>query len=160
MIECNPILIKDPWNTQDFIDFCARQLEQSARVLLNKLATYPAYKHISWKSLGGFKSARQRRFVMANIRKGVIKVPRKRTGTLGRSWSLRAAHTRARLAYIIGSNAAIAPYNRWVQDDERQAERFKRIGWPTPAEIARKYWPAEAKRIQQAAAHYRPRQGG
>ena len=155
-----PIVVKGAWNSEDFIRFCDRQLEQSAREMLKALATYPRYKHISWKSIGGFVSDRQRRFVMANIRKGIIQVPRKRTGTLGRSWSLRAAHTKARLAYIIGSNAAIAPYNRWVQDDERQAERFKRIGWPTPAEIARKYWPAESKRIQQAAAHYRPRQGG
>lgn len=60
----------------------------------------------------------------------------KRTGTLMRSWSSRPA-TRFSGGWqkIIGSNSNIAPYNRYVQDRDRQA-RIHRGRWQTAQDVA------------------------
>jgi hypothetical protein len=157
LIECKPIIAKMPTgDIEAFIALAKRELEASARKMLDALATYPAYKHVSWKSLGGFKTDKQRRFVMANIRKGIIKIPRPRTGTLGRSWSIKEASTDDRIAFIIGSNGNIAPYNRHVQDEPNQSRRHQRIGWKTIQDVSRTMWPIESKRIQNALNRFQP----
>lgn len=54
-----------------------------------------------------------------------------RTGTLGRSWSVRPiTRTSSGWSVLIGSNGAMAPYNRAVQDRDRQA-RVHRGRWLT-----------------------------
>lgn len=55
----------------------------------------------------------------------------RRTGTLGRSWSRQPiTHTASEWRVVIGSNGAIAPYNRYVQDRDRQA-RIHQGRWLT-----------------------------
>jgi len=55
----------------------------------------------------------------------------KRTGTLGRSWSARPVTKVANgWQTVVGSNGNIAPYNRRVQDRDRQA-RIHRGRWQT-----------------------------
>lgn len=157
MIQVKPILIKGHFDDKDFVNFCKRQMEGAARVMHDKLATYPPYKYVSWKSIGGFVSDKQRRFVMANIRKGIIQIPRKRTGTLGRSWSVQERHSADRLVYVIGSNSAIAPYNVYVQRLKDQSRRHKEIGWPTPTKVVQSVWPKERKKIEHAVSKYKPR---
>ena len=157
-IKMQPIIA--PLPTEDleaFISLARRELEASSRKMLDKLATYPAYKHVSWKELGGFVSDKQRRYVMANIRKGVIQVPRPRTGTLGRSWSLKEESRRDKIVFVIGSSSNIAPYDRYVQQQANQAERHKRIGWDTAKEVAQKMWPRERQRIQNRLRQFRSR---
>ena len=45
----------------------------------------------------------------------------KRTNTLRRSWSRRISREGSELVGVVGSNANIAPYNRYVQDQTQQA---------------------------------------
>ena len=55
----------------------------------------------------------------------------RRTGTLARSWSVRPiTPTSSGWSVLIGSSGNIAPYNRNVQDRERQA-RIHRGRWVT-----------------------------
>lgn len=46
----------------------------------------------------------------------------KRTGTLGRSWSRRVEGRGMEVTGTVGSNGNMAPYNRYVQDGEYQAQ--------------------------------------
>lgn len=45
----------------------------------------------------------------------------RRTRTLGRSWSRKISGRGANIVGRVGSNSNIAPYNRYVQDADRQA---------------------------------------
>jgi len=65
----------------------------------------------------------------------------RRTGTLGRSWSVRPiTRTSSGWRIIIGSNGNIAPYNRYVQDRELQA-RIHAGRWQTAQDIAEQAAP-------------------
>lgn len=59
-----------------------------------------------------------------------------RTRTLGRSWSRRPI---VKISYgwraVVGSNGNMAPYNRYVQDRDRQA-RIHRGRWRTAQTVA------------------------
>lgn len=57
----------------------------------------------------------------------------RRTRTLGRSWSRTFDDKRGE----VGSNGFMAPYNRLVQDDERQTRVHKRTGWQTVQSVAK-----------------------
>jgi hypothetical protein len=59
----------------------------------------------------------------------------RRTNTLGRSWSRRIEGSGTTLRGVVGSNGAMAPYNRVVQDRERQA-RVHRGRWHTIQDVA------------------------
>jgi hypothetical protein len=61
----------------------------------------------------------------------------RRTGTLGRSWSRRIDGAGLTIRGEVGSNANIAPYNRVVQDRERQA-RVHRGRWITVQSAAQR----------------------
>ena len=61
----------------------------------------------------------------------------RRAGTLGRSWARRIDGTGMNLRGEVGSNANIAPYNRVVQDRERQA-RVHRGRWITVQSAAQR----------------------
>jgi hypothetical protein len=59
----------------------------------------------------------------------------KRTGTLGRSWSRRIRGRGLDIEGVVGSNSNIAPYNRRVQDQTRQAS-IHRGRWSTVQQVA------------------------
>jgi hypothetical protein len=52
----------------------------------------------------------------------------RRTNTLNKSWSMRISGTSLGVRVTIGSNGAVAPSNRYVQDRDRQA-RIHRGRW-------------------------------
>jgi hypothetical protein len=65
-----------------------------------------------------FVSERQRRYVMAAIRRGTIKVPYQRTGKLGQSWVYEITPSGNGLRGTVGPGI---DYARWVQSSESQA---------------------------------------
>jgi len=73
-----------------------------------------------------------------------------RTMTLARSWSVVRAHMAGgNLVARAGSNADVAPYNRFVEGDLQTAE-MRRRQWPIVYDVAQKLWP-ELRRAVQAA---------
>lgn len=74
-----------------------------------------------------FVSERQRRYVMAAIRRGTIQVPYVRTGKLGQSWEYQITVTGNGLRGEVGPGVN---YARWVQSSESQA-RIHRGRWRT-----------------------------
>lgn len=102
-------------------------MEASLRILNNELAKYP-----SPPSRGTFRanftSARQRRAFFALLRRGLITVPYRRTGTLGRSWTTSITDAGTRLSGVIGTALSYAKYvqgagfqhpghaGRWLND--------------------------------------------
>ena len=68
----------------------------------------------------------------------------KRTRTLGRSWSRTFDDQRGE----VGSNGNMAPYNRLVQDDERQA-RVHKGRWQTVQSVAKKRKPQIVRFFQE-----------
>ena len=91
-------------------------MRDSLNKVWNELARYP--KPPEQGTFTGFKSDRQRRFFFAALREGLIQVPYRRTGTLGRSWTTRIDVTANSIEGRIGTNIIYAP---WVQDKDRQA---------------------------------------
>ena len=109
-----------------------------------KIATYPARKHISIASLGGWKSDKQRKWFFANLRAGTIDVPYRRgispgSEALGRKWTSK--YDKSKFEGVIGNNAS---YARLVQGDQ-QTEMMKRIGWKGVDVVAKE----ETKRVQE-----------
>jgi len=87
------------------------------------LTHYPQYKHIKYsQAYGGFKSDKQRRYVMAAIREGTIDpgVPH-RTGELQRGWKLVDMGR----YYVITNHV---PYAGYVMG-EQQARLPQMVGW-------------------------------
>lgn len=49
----------------------------------------------------------------------------RRTRTLGRSWQQKIEARGAIVRAVISSSGQMAPYNRWVQDERRQARHMR-----------------------------------
>ena len=62
----------------------------------------------------------------------------RRTGTLGKSWSRKVEGRGYDITGIVGSNGAMAPYNRYVQDTEFQAS-IHQDRWVTIQEAAERH---------------------
>ena len=112
--------------------------------LKGKMAIYPARKHISIASLGGWKSDKQRKWFFANLRAGTIDVPYRRgvspgSETLGKKWTSK--YDKNKFQAEVGNNAS---YARLVMG-EKQTEMMKRIGWKKVDVIAKE----ETKRVQE-----------
>jgi len=118
-----------------------RALAPSAKYVQGKVAQYPAVKRPSRKSVYGksFVSDRQRRKVMAMLREGLW--PYRRTGTLGRRWTMRVAP--ASLTAWVGNNT---PYGPMVQDTKSQSKYHQVVGWKTTQVVADETQP-EVERI-------------
>lgn len=86
------------------------------------LKHYPGYQYVPQSEVGGWKSDKQRRYVMAMISEGKIDpgVPH-RTGELQRGWTLKDA---GRFWTIQNP----VDYAGWVMG-ETQALRQEKIGW-------------------------------
>jgi hypothetical protein len=91
-------------------------MSDSLNKVWNEVAKYPPPPASS--AFPGFKSEKQRRFFFAALRDGLIQVPYRRTGTLGRSWTTRIDVTVNSIEGRIGTNIIYAP---WVQDKGQQA---------------------------------------
>lgn len=122
-------------------------LQKAANILRRPLATppkkKPGQKHLAGPLPGGFYTNRQRRFVLSAIGRGIIKVPYLRTGNLPRSWSISEPEKEGKdITVTVFSDPTEAPYNEWVQQDDRQAKR-KQVpmheDWPVPDAVANRY---------------------
>lgn len=119
-------------------------LMRAAAVLQRELSTpppkRPGEKHLAGPEPGGFYTSRQRSFVMANIRRGTLKVPYLRTGNLERSWSItKLLQDREGLYVEVFSDPTEAPYNELVQQDDPAAKRQAvpmHDDWPKPLAVA------------------------
>lgn len=89
------------------------------------LKHYPPYKYVSWNSIGGFVSDKQRRYVMAKIRSGEIDpgYPH-RTGNFQRGWYVGGEPPR----YVIKNEIS---YGNYLVDDNEQSRMHSKIGWRT-----------------------------
>lgn len=108
-------------------------LAAGALHLKSKLATYP--RQVSRKQ--PFVSDKQRRFVMASIRDGRIKIPYARgidprSQKLGQSWTTRSE--RDGLRQVVGTAVTYAPL---VQSAAQQTAYHKAGGWSTDADVVR-----------------------
>ncbi len=112
--------------------------------LKGKIAKYPARKHISIESLGGWKSDKQRKWFFANLKAGTIDVPYRRgqspgSEDLAAKWTTK--YSEGKFEGAVGNNAS---YARLVQG-AKQTEMMKRIGWETVETVAKN----ETKRVQE-----------
>ena len=94
---------------------------QAGGYLVGMMANYPPYMYVKLP----FASEKQRRYVMAMIRAGVIKIPYQRTGVLQRSIGLSIENDGMRVS--VGTNL---PRAKWNLGDE-QALRHRITGWRT-----------------------------
>lgn len=94
------------------------------------LKHYPAYRYVSIAQSGGWKSDKQRRYVMARIREGTIDpgVPH-RTGELQRGWKVKGEAYRQTIYND-------TPYAEWVQGTLGQTQMHKMGGWRTAYDVA------------------------
>jgi len=130
----------------EFDKAIGKALQRAANVVRTPLATpptkKPGEKHLAGPLPGGFYTNRQRKFVLAGIRSGAIKVPYLRTGNLPRSWSISEPEKeKSDLTVTVYSDVTEAPYNEWVQQDSRQAKRRQvpmHKDWPVPNDVADK----------------------
>lgn len=110
-------------------------LAAAATHLKGQFATYPEKSRPSRASVYGstFKSAAQRRFIFAAIKRGDIPYRRglsNKSETLGRRWATE--ERRGGLEQVIGNNASYVAY---VQG-EKQSLYMKAVGWQKVEDIA------------------------
>lgn len=103
-----------------------------------------------------FKTQRQRRFVLASIREGSIQVPRRRTGNLGRGWTIVTRSASGAASYVIEVFNRI-PYAPIVQGRRiyhPAAKDMRERGWKnweaTALGLLRKYSARMRSRIRAA----------
>lgn len=102
-------------------------MDAAVKLLQNELAIYPPQAH---KRMGGFKSDKQRRYVMMLVRTG--QVPYRRTGTLGRSWTTSVETTGNDMIGRVGNAVNYGPY---VMDRSQQAYAHQGV-WPVAQDVA------------------------
>lgn len=94
-----------------------------------------------------WKSERQRRWFFAALRSGQIRIPYRRTGTLGRGWTKHIKRGAKWPSATIGTHVAYAPY---VQSKERQAPMHARNRWSTAQDVVRERADDVKRFIEQA----------
>jgi hypothetical protein len=95
--------------------------------------------------VGGFKSDRQRRFVMAAIARGDIPYRRgisDASERLGARWTVEAQG----LSVIVANNSS---YAKLVQGEATQAAYHKITGWPTDEKVAQQEQGTIARMIER-----------
>jgi hypothetical protein len=103
-------------------------LAEAGAYIKNIMASYPP--QITGRAQP-FKTRRQRAFVMAALREGLITVPYRRTGGLGRRWTvvLRDGGKTA----VVSNNA---PHARLMHAAGDQAQFHAAGGWKTDKQVA------------------------
>lgn len=99
-------------------------VDATSEYLLEVVRTYPPYAHITYKAAyGGFKSDKQRKYVMARIREGTITPGVKnRSQRFRRGWKVIDKGTSSMIVNEV-------PYGRFLMGDAEQARMPKMIGW-------------------------------
>lgn len=99
-------------------------VENANEYLLNVERMNAPYKYVSIAEQGGFKSDKQRRYVMAAIRYGRITIPYSRTQTLSQGWQLLGS---GRNQLLVNET----PYAQYVKDLPTQSYGHMLRGWKT-----------------------------
>lgn len=124
--------------------------EAANEYIVDMERAYVPYRHVTVAESGGWKSEKQRRYVMARIREGTIKIPYRRTQNLRRGWKT--------LGY--GRNQIVVnevPYAGWVKDIATQTQAHMLRGWEVTAndirnklgQIVRKFEAGAKKAIKR-----------
>jgi len=111
------------------------------------LAKYPRQRK------GGrmqFKSGKQRTFVLAAIKSGLIEVPYRRgaspgSETLSKRWTIQAKDDD--LTAVVGNNSSYGPF---VQDEKKQLPFHEITGWPTVQSVKKEWEPKFLDRVRKA----------
>ncbi len=105
-------------------------LQKSLYLLANRMATYPNKRPRPMN----FVSAKQRRGYFAKLRSGTIKVPYRRTGTLGRLWTSAKPKIDIGKKEFYGEIGNATPYGQFVQDENFQA-LYHQGNWQTDIQV-------------------------
>jgi len=148
----------DEFDFDKFIKDAGKALQRAANVVRTAMATppkkEPGKKHLAGPLAGGFYSNKQRAFVIGGIKRGTLKVPYTRTANLPRSWSISKPYwDKKDLTVDVFSDPGEAPYNEWVQQDDKNADRQQvpmHEDWLTPGEAEKKY-DREISRLLKAS---------
>lgn len=119
-------------------------MADSLNKLWDKVAKYPTPPEPG--SFRGFVSAKQRRYFFYALRAGLIQVPYRRTGTLGRRWTMQITQGAESITGILGNNTTYGP---WVQDKTQQAT-IHQGRWPTAQDVLEKQRAWIVNRFNQA----------
>jgi hypothetical protein len=116
-------------------------VEAANEKIVNIERKYTPYKYVSVKQSGGWKSEKQRRYVMAAIRDGRIKIPYRRTQTMARGWK----------TYGSGKNQIVAnevPYAPYVKDIAGQTRGHMLRGWDVVQDDIKNHQPQIVKAFE------------
>lgn len=97
-----------------------------------------------------FKTRRQRAYVLAAIREGLIDAPYRRamspgSEALSKSWTI--GELEGGLAAVVGNDTSYGPL---VQDRDEQSLFHKETGWITVQDVREKMQPTIMKKFQEA----------
>lgn len=106
----------------------AKGMHRAVAIVQKAVAVYPP---ASGRSMGPFKSERQRRYVMVLVSTGQI--PYRRTGTLGRRWTTSVEGSGVDIVGRIGNNTTYGPY---VMGNEGTQASYHVGTWPRAVEVA------------------------
>lgn len=124
------------------IDLLKPPMHKAVKVIYAETQVYPPprRKPMRWKS------AKQRRWFFANLRKGNIRVPyvRRHSGGLAGAWTEKVQVRGMTLVGIVGNRISYGPY---VMHPQKQAE-YHRGNWPTTDDITKKVAPTISKIFQ------------
>ena len=111
--------------------FAKDAMDQATALVAYEAARYPPQitgRPYPWKS------QKQRRYVIAAIRRGEIVVPYRRTGTLGQRWESKVKWNGKELIGEVSNKTAYAPYVQGLE----QNPFHKEGGWQVLTDVAEK----------------------
>lgn len=113
------------------IDIASDAMLEYYRKALRNPANYSPYKHVTRAAAypnapagPGWFSDKQRKYVMAAIRRGEIKIGNNRTGNLAKSWKKEGYGEKA---FLYND----APYASYVVSPDGQSNHERLVGWQT-----------------------------
>lgn len=116
-------------------------VDEVNKYLLNVLKQYPPYKHVRYAdAYGGFKSDKQRRYVMARIAEGTITPGyANRSQNFAKGWKVVDKGVSSLIVNEV-------PYGHYLMGDTTQARIMGMIGWDRITFIIRERMPEIVKK--------------
>lgn len=114
-------------------------VEAASEYLINVLRSYAPYRYVPRAAVysPAWKSEKQRRFVMAAIRKGLIRIPHRRTQGLAKGWKVIGKGRKSIIVnetpgaqFVVGSAGQQSRHEQavgWWRFDEVVQERMPRM---------------------------------
>lgn len=124
------------------VQILAPPMARSLARLNSFMATYPPKR----PQPQPFKTDKQRRWFFWAIKAGVITVPYRRTGQLGRSWAMRVQQTATQIIGILDNPTSYGP---WVQAPPPQQAMYHAGNWRTTEDAVKKIGPAVVREFQR-----------